>query len=226
MAERHDKTPITIILGSCHGSWREQGLVCSLSDLLFNAQYIVQLFDWQNAVFLCFYPLMLFVAATIFRTTFKGFGAKDLDGTIRNAGGLLHGKPMPTSEGIELTNFEHYKVEAPRKNIAVMISMAGFIWSIGLISWASTSQFVNPSAPDAMYYQGRGALLLIPNLSLCDVIAIEEVLNSSIWCKDESILQGMRRRRLRRGRLCASRIFNGRSSGSSLALSSCLLRRS
>ena len=217
--------PVTTILGSCHGNWREQGLVCSLSDLLFNAMYIAQLFDWQNAVFLCFYPMMLFVAATIFRTTFKGFGAKDLDETIRNAGELPNGKPMPTSEGIELTNFEHYKVEAPRKNIAVMIAMAGFIWSIGLISWASTSQFVTPSAADAMYYQGRGALV-IPNLSLCDVTAIVVVLNLSMWFKDESILQGMRRRRLRRGRLCASRIFNGRSSGSFLAPSSCLLRRS
>ena len=118
---------------------------------------------------------MLFVAATIFRTTFKGFGAKDLDGTIRNAGQLPHGMPMPKE--IELTNFENYKVEAPRKNIAVMISMAGFIWSIGLITWASTSQFVNPSAADAMYYQGRGTSDSA-HLSLCDVMV---VLDLSIW---------------------------------------------
>ena len=44
--------------------------------------------------------------------------------------------------------------DVDRRNIAVMVSMAGFIFSIGFICWASISQFVDPASPAAMYAQG------------------------------------------------------------------------
>jgi len=62
----------------CGGEWGVggQNLDCSLRDLLFDTQFIAQVFDWQNAVFLLFFPLMLLISSVIFRLTFKAFGAK------------------------------------------------------------------------------------------------------------------------------------------------------
>jgi len=40
------------------------------------------------------------------------------------------------------------------RNIAVMISLAGYIFSIGLICWASVCEFVDPQSPDQVYAQG------------------------------------------------------------------------
>ena len=54
-----------------------------------------QLFDWQNAVFLLFFPLMLLISTLIFRQTFKALGAKDLGEVMDNVGELHHDTPMP-----------------------------------------------------------------------------------------------------------------------------------
>jgi hypothetical protein len=61
---------------------------CSLSDLLFETQYAAQLFDWQNAVFLVFMPLMLGIATLGFRATYGASGAIKLDQVFKKAGDM------------------------------------------------------------------------------------------------------------------------------------------
>ena len=40
------------------------------------------------------------------------------------------------------------------RNIAVMISLAGYIFSIDLLCWASVCEFVDRQSPDQVYGQG------------------------------------------------------------------------
>ena len=46
------------------------------------------------------------------------------------------------------------------RNLAVMISLAGYIFSVGLICWASVAEFVYPQSPDSMYAQGWATQML------------------------------------------------------------------
>lgn len=61
---------------------------CSLIDLLFNTSYAAQIFDWQNAVFLCFFPIMLGLAALIHRLTYSSSGDVTLGDVFKKAGDM------------------------------------------------------------------------------------------------------------------------------------------
>ena len=52
---------------SPRGSDTHSHTSCSLKDLLFETKYAAQIFDWQNAVFLLFMPLLLALATFTFR---------------------------------------------------------------------------------------------------------------------------------------------------------------
>jgi hypothetical protein len=199
-----------------------------------------QLFDWQNAVFLLFFPLMLLISTLIFRQTFKALGAKDLGEVMDNVGELHHDTPMPyypqqqrptpalvpvpmipvvaapaaaggaSGEGNReiyarpmeagsvnvhsVTFFARSRQDGQmpstyawetgmphrpagqmlsgfafgynarhdfvastaidRRNISVMISIGGFIYSIGLIGWASIADFALPGSEAETFAQG------------------------------------------------------------------------
>ena len=61
---------------------------CSLSDLLFETRYAAQVFDWQNAVFLLFMPLMLALATFTFKALFGSSGNVRLHDIFKNAGDM------------------------------------------------------------------------------------------------------------------------------------------
>ena len=192
-----------------------------------------QLFDWQNAVFLLFFPLMLLISTLIFRQTFKALGAKDLDEVMDNVGELHHDTPMPyypqqqrptpalvpvpmipvvaapaptqalvpvpmipvvaapaaaggertsRNDGRQMPSTYVWETGMPhrpagqmlsgfafgynarhdfvastaidRRNISVMISIGGFIYSIGLIGWASIADFALPGSEAETFAQG------------------------------------------------------------------------
>lgn len=181
-----------------------------------------QLFDWQNAVFLLFFPLMLLISTLIFRQTFKALGAKDLGEVMDNVGELHHDTPMPyypqqqrptpalvpvpmmpvvaapaaaggaSGEGNRVIYARPMEGQMPstyawetgmphrpagqmlsgfafgynarhdfvastaidRRNISVMISIGGFIYSIGLIGWASIADFALPGSEAEKFAQG------------------------------------------------------------------------
>jgi len=72
----------------CHGNWAEVGQSCSLPDLLFSTHFAAQIFDWQNAVFLLFMPLMLGVATLVFHATFRSSGDVKLASIFKKAGDM------------------------------------------------------------------------------------------------------------------------------------------
>jgi hypothetical protein len=63
-------------------------LSCSLRDLLFDTNYAAQIFDWQNAVFLCFFPLMLGIATLVLRLTYGSSGEATLKDIMDKAGDM------------------------------------------------------------------------------------------------------------------------------------------